>query len=248
VYQHNLRKLGYPERVVKMVRVNPTDAERAADPDMLPVYIEQRATREIDGYVIGGKYDMVIEGRLNDFKSTSTYTYINNTNEEKYSLQGSIYRWLNPDKITDDFIYIQFIFTDWSARFAKSDPKYPRSRVLELPVRLKSLAETEAYIRSKLRDITRLQNAPESELPRCTPEELWQSDPVFKYYKNPASTARSTKNFTSLHEANFHLASQGVGIVRTVPGEVRACRYCPAFAVCSQKNEYIASGDLKMEM
>lgn len=247
-YQANLRKLGYPERVVQMVRINPTDAELLENPDILPVYIEQRATRELDGYLIGGKYDMIIEGRLQDFKSTSTYTYKNQTNVEKYSWQGSIYRWLNPEKVTDDFIYIQYIFTDWSANFARSDPKYPRSRVLEFPVRLKSLGETEQYIRSKLHDLKRLQDAPESELPLCNAEELWRSDPVFKYYKNPANTAgKSTKNFDSLHDANRHLATQGVGIVKTVSGEVKACKYCPAFGLCSQKDDLIACGDLKME-
>lgn len=246
-YANGLRKLGYPERVISLVRVNPTDAELAENPDILPVYIEQRAMRELDGYLIGGKYDMVIEGRLQDFKSTSTYTYKNQTNVEKYRQQGSIYRWLNPEKVTDDHIYIQYIFTDWSANFAKSDPKYPRSRVLEFPVQLMSLAETEQFIRAKLREISRNQELPESALPLCTPDELWRSDPVFKYYKNPANMGRSTKNFDSLHEANQYLAKQGTGIVRTFPGEVKACRYCPAFALCSQKDALIASGDLKME-
>lgn len=250
-YQTNLRKLGYPERVVSLVRINPTDAELKAEPDILPVYIEQRATRQIVvggvEYTIGGKYDIVIEGRLNDIKSTSVYTYIHQTNVEKYSLQGSIYRWLNPEKITDDHIYIQYLFTDWAARFAKSDAKYPRSRVLEFPVRLKSLQETENFIRAKLTELQRYKDAPEPQLPLCTSEELWRSDPVFKYYKNPASMSRSTKNFDSLHEANLYLAKQGVGIVVTRPGEVKACRYCAGFAACSQKDDLILSGDLKME-
>lgn len=246
-YKTNLRKLGYPARVIDLVRINPTAEELAENPDILPVYIEQRAVRELDGYLIGGKYDMVIEGRLQDFKSTSTFTYKNQTNVHKYCQQGSIYRWLNPEKITDDYIYIQYIFTDWSANFAKSDPKYPRSRVLEFPVRLMSIGETEQFIRSKLRDLSRLQDTPEKELPLCSADELWRSDPVFKYYKDPTKTGRSTKNFDSLHEANLHLANQGgVGIVRSVPGEVKACRYCPAFALCSQKDDLIASGDLKI--
>lgn len=244
----NLEKLGYPKRVIDLVRINPTKEELAENPDIIAVYQERRATRELDGYVIGGKFDMVLEGRLNDFKSTSVFTYKNQTNNDNYRIQGSIYRWLNQDIITDDHIYIQYIFTDWSANFAKSDPRYPRSRVLEYPVLLMSIQETENWLRNKLRELTQYLESPEAQLPLCTADELWRSDPVFKYYKDPSKTAgRSTKNFTDLHEANLHLANEGKGIVVPVPGEVKRCKYCAGYALCSQKDALIASGDLKLE-
>lgn len=247
-YKTNLEKLGYPKRVIDLVRINPTPEELAANPDIIPVYQEIRSNRELDGFLIGGKFDMICEGRLIDFKSTSTYTYKNQTNVENYRIQGSIYRWLNQDKVTDDHIYIEYIFTDWSANFAKSDPKYPRSRVLEFPVSLMSIKETEAWLRNKLRELKAMADVDESQLPLCTADELWRSDPVFKYYKNPANTTgRSTKNFTDLHEANLHMSTQGAGIVIPVPGEVKRCRYCAGFALCTQKDRLIASGDLKLE-
>ena len=88
-------------------------------------------------------------------------------------------------------------------------------------------------------------DAPESELPECTEDELWRSDPAYKYYKNPQKMSRSTKNFDNLHDANLRLAEDGgVGIVVTVPGEVKACKTCAAFNLCTQKDRYLASGEL----
>lgn len=36
----------------------------------------------------------------------------------------------------------------------------------------------------------------------------------------------------------------GKGIVKEVKGQVVACRYCPAFHLCTQKDSYINSGEL----
>jgi hypothetical protein len=36
------------------------------------------------------------------------------------------------------------------------------------------------------------------------------------------------------------------GEVKEVPGEIVACKYCDAFTVCTQKDKYIASGELKL--
>ncbi len=84
-------------------------------------------------------------------------------------------------------------------------------------------------------------------MPPCSDDDLWRKDPVFKYYKNPNSTARSTKNFDTFAEAHARLAEDGfVGKVVEVKGEVVACKYCNAFAVCKQKDTYIADGSLKL--
>ena len=58
-------------------------------------------------------------------------------------------------------------------------------------------------------------------------------------------TGRSTKNFDNRHDAYIRLAEDGnVGIVVEVRGQVNACKYCAAFNICTQKDEYLKSGDL----
>ena len=87
--------------------------------------------------------------------------------------------------------------------------------------------------------------ADEKDLPLCNSKELWRSEPVYKYYKNPDKTTRSTKNFDNLSDANKRLAEDGgVGVVITQPGQAVACKYCSAFALCTQKDDLIAAGEL----
>lgn len=230
-----LRKLGYPESLISRVKVNPETISE----DDIPIWLEQRGQRELDGYVISGKFDMVLEGVLQDFKSTSVYSWIKGSKDEDYRMQGSIYRWIHQDKVTADHLNIQFIFTDWQKSMAKSSPNYPQQRVQEHRIELLSLEETEAWLRAKFKALEAAADLEEDELPRCTDEELWRSDPVYKYYSDPKKTdGRATKNFASLAEANKYRAEKGKGVVITVPGQVKACSYCPAFPICTQKDEY----------
>lgn len=246
-YTKSLASLGIPKRVIDRIRLNPSDSELSDD--IIPIYLEQRAEKEIDGFVVSGKFDFIGEGRLEDFKSTSTYTYINKTKDEDYAWQGSIYRWLNPEKITQDEMAIQFIFTDWSPGKAKieKDRGYPQRRIMEYRIPLKSISETETFIRSKLSEIRKYLHAPDEQIPECNEKELWRKPAVYKYYKNPEKMTRSTKNFDNIHDANLQLAKDGgVGTVVEVKGTVGACRYCDAFSICKQKDKYIASGELPL--
>lgn len=235
-YAVSLRQLGYPNSVIKRVKINP---ETVAEGD-IPVYLEQRGTREVMGYKISGKFDLVMDGELNDTKTTSVWTHIKGGKDEDYRLQGSIYRWIHQDKITSDHISINFVFTDWQRSMAKSNPDYPQQRVLTHRVSLMSVEDTEEWITNKLRFLENSADKPEADLPRCTDKDLWRSDPVFKYYSNPANTTgRATKNNETMQEALEYKASKGgKGVIIEVPGKVKACGYCPAFTICTQKDEY----------
>ena len=244
-----MQALGYPQRVIDRIRINPTAedlmlAEREGV-EIIPIYMEQRAVRQFGKWKVTGKYDFIGEGRVQDFKSTSTYTYMKQTNGDKYIQQGSIYRWLDPVKITQSEMDIHYIFTDWKPMLAKSDPQYPQRRFLQQRFPLMSVQETEAFISRKLALIEQHWDTPEEEIPECSDDDLWRSEPVFKYYKNPAKTARSTKNFDTKQEALIRLTEDGnVGVIKEVPGQVTACRYCSSFSICTQKDKLIASGDL----
>ena len=242
-YAKAMQAIGLPQRVIDRVRINPKPEELTED--ILPIYLEQRLKRKIGKWTVTGKFDFVGEGKVQDFKSTSTFTYKKQVNADKYTQQGSIYRWLDPKLITQDEMDIHYIFTDWKPAMAKTDPAYPPKRFHKQSFPLMSLQETENFIRRKIELIEQYWDAPENDIPLCDDDELWRSEPIFKYYKNPAKTARSTKNFDTRAEAMIRLAEDGnVGIVKEVPGQVTACKYCPAFAACTQKDQLVASGDL----
>lgn len=246
-YRFLLKELGYPEQVIKRIRINPTKENLINEPDIVPIYIEQRADKIIAGVNISGKFDFVIEGEVEDFKTTSTYTWVHKTGDKKNALQGSIYRWLNQDKITSDFVSIQYIFKDWKAGMVVQDPKYPKRAVMTDKLPLLSIADTEAYLIKKINEVKSLLEKPESAMNDCTPEDLWQKPAVFKYYKDPTKTTRSTKNFDSQHLASLRLLKDGrVGIVKEIAGKVIACKYCNASSVCKQKDKYILNGTLTM--
>lgn len=247
-HKQAMKALGYTDDIIERVVINP-------DPDNLPakaipVYMEQRLFREFAGHTISGKFDFIGNGRLEDFKSTSVFTWIHDTKRDDYQLQGSIYRWLDQGKrITEDVIAIQFFFTDFAQAKAKQDPKYPGRQVEQLTIPLLSLEDTEDFVRQKLYAIEKYRDAHEQDLPQCNEKELWRKPATFKYYKdgNP-NAARSTKNFDNSAAAYEHMQTKGggKGIVIEKPGEVIACRYCPAFTICSQKDAYIAEGSLTL--
>jgi hypothetical protein len=244
--EHKLGLLGYGPDTIQRVKVNPTLEEVRASNSIIPVYIEQRAIREHRGRRIGGKFDMVTDGIVKDNKSTSAFAWVAGTRDEEHILQMSLYRWIDAAqehrKITEDFGQINYIFTDWSKMMARQNPKYPQSRVLSKKLELLSLEDTERWVDEQLALIDKWHDAPESQIPHCTDQELWRSDPKFKYYADPKKAAeggRSTKNFDSLTAANQHQVAMGKGVVITVPGEPKRCSYCNAFDACTQKDAYL---------
>ena len=242
-YHKAMEVLGYPSKIINKIQINPKPEELKED--SIPIYLEQRAFKKVGKWTIGGKFDFVGDGRVEDFKSTSVYTAINNTKDNDYILQGSIYRWLNPTLVTKDEMAIQFIFTDWSAAKAKTDPAYPQSRIQQRILKLKAISEIDAFIQRKLRLIEQYWDAPEADIPECSDDDLWRSNPVWKYYKNPTKMSRSTKNFENKQDAYIRLSQEGnVGVVVEVPGQVTACKYCSGFGLCTQKDRLIVAGEL----
>lgn len=239
-YQRALHKLGYPDKMIESIIINPKPEE--VTPDIIPVYLERRAYKQIGDYVITGQLDMIIQGSLIDTKSTSTFSYIKGNKDDDYAWQGSIYRWLNPELITSDVMRINFIFTDWQRFRAVQDPEYPQRRVETIEIKLYSLEETEEFIKNKLREYEFNLNLPEENIIRCTDKELWRGDTTYKYYSNAEraySGGRATKNFnTDKAGAYRHQAEQGKGVVIEFPGKVKACTYCEVFDSCSQQKEY----------
>lgn len=234
-----MKALGYDDETIQRIKINPSETNK----NDIPVYMEIRSFKEIDGYTISGKFDFVADGKVQDFKSTSVYTYLNQNKADDYIKQGSIYRWLNQDKITKDEMIIHYIFTDWNKAESLRNPAYPQARVISQKYPLLSLKDTEAFIKSKLSAFTQYKDVPEKDIPLCTDKELWRKESVWKYYSKP-DAVRATKVFDNAVQAHVHLNDKGSGIVKEIKGTVSACKYCPAFLICSQKDDLIATGDL----
>ena len=241
-----LSSLGLADKMIKRIMVNPEEIPEGKP--VIPVYLEKRSMREVLGVKITGKFDFIADGRVHDFKTTSTYAYTSSNKDDDYILQGSIYRWLNPDIITDDMMSIIFIFNDWNKnRYLSDRDNYPPSQITSRDFLLLPEATVQKFVEAKVSELIACENLNESELPKCTDKELWRKDDTFKYYKNPAAVGRSTKNFDTYSEAYQRFIADGsVGRIDTVKGTVQACLYCPAFSLCTQKDDMLESGELKI--
>lgn len=235
-----LEKLGYPQSAVDRVLINPTPDELAAVTEPIAIYLEQRSFRKVGKWTVGGKYDMVMDGVIIDNKSTSAYSWMYGTKDDDHRMQLSLYRWLNPTIVTEDFGNINYIFTDWKKMDAASNPKYPQKRLESKSLTLHSANESEQWVKNRLRLLEEKWDVPQEDIPECTDEELWRSEPKFKYYKDATKTdGRSTKNFDTLLEAKVFMSEKGnVGIVLSIPGEPKRCNYCNAYDICKQRERY----------
>lgn len=238
--------LGIPQHVSSQLLVNPSDSE--IDEDSLYLFMEQRRTVEIDEtYKLTGQYDFNFCGQLEDFKFTKTYAMTMGVNDDYYIKQGSCYKFLFPDQITSDTTRITWMFGDWMQSRVGSK-NYPPAPLDSREFPLMSQFQTDAFIRDKFKEIDTFKDAPETSLPECSPEDLWQDPTVWKYYANPANKSRATKNFTEADgggaAAAAHKAKTGKGVVEEVKGKIKACRYCKGFPLCTQKDKYLLSGQL----
>lgn len=231
----SLKTLGL-ENLKGKFAINPKDSE--ITDEKIPVYIEQRTVKQVGDWSVGGKFDFIASGILHDFKTTSAWTYVKGSRIPEFVKQGSIYRWLNQDKVKEDFVRICYVFTDWSKAESLRNESYPKCRCLAKEYPLMLLEETEKFIKDKLTLLDKYWDKPEKEIPECTDEELWRTETVYKYYKKPESS-RATKVFKTYPEAiQFQAANGGVGKVVTVKGEARACAYCVAAPLCQQRKLY----------
>ena len=244
-YKDALRKLQFSPDIIDRIIINPTEEKLAISDieDPILIYLEQRTEKQIGKWTISGQFDFVCNGYLEDFKTTSVYTYINQTNADKYKWQGSIYKWLAPEIITGDHITIQYIFNDWQ-EWKINTQNYPPSKILAYEIPLYSVEIVEEVITHKLAVLESLENTPEAELPLCTPDELWSTPAKYAYYKK-IGQSKCTKIFTSYYEAQERLIKDGsIGEIVERPGKVKYCAFCGASALCTQKDQYIANGSL----
>ena len=244
-WRKTMLSLGHPQSLIDQVHVyqDVMPDLNKIDFDAYNIFIEIRTERNIMGYSISGRLDFLQNGRVADVKSTKVYNWIKGGNDKKYAMQGSIYRWLNPKIILSDQMDVHYFFTDWEPFTAAKDKKYPNCKIMTRTLPLMPIPQVEHFIRTKIIKLESLLPLKEVDMPRCTPEEVWQQPTKYAYYKNPNKMARATKVFDSDFQATTRYGEDGsVGTVVTRPGKVKFCRYCPARPICQQAEGYTQQG------
>ena len=242
--EKGMTQLGIPLHVIEKIRLNP---ETPGEDPQFDIYMEQRSSKKVGKWTISGKFDIVHEGRVKDIKTTKTYNWIKGSNDEKYMIQGSLYRWLNPTIITDDYVDIMMVFTDWSPYKAMADKSYPQTPIRVRTIPLMTIPATQRWVENRLSEIEGAWNQKQGEMVPCTPDELWMNPPTYAYYKKPTAQ-RATKVYDNAAEAHARKATDGIPGSTVVFRQTnpKFCNYCDARQICMQAEAFVVQGILKL--
>jgi len=206
--------------------------------------IEERIHAEIDGWHLSGAVDLqtVTEKGIliSDYKTTSAWAVMNT--KSSWSEQLNIYAWLieHVKQVPITGLEIIAIIRDWTRRDAESKEGYPRAPIVAIEIPLWSLADREAFVRTRLHlhADAHLCATLKDDLPECSPSEMWEK-PSSWAIKNPKNV-RATAVCYSEEEATKKIKDLGKGYVTVFrPGERTRCKsYCPVNQFCSQWAEY----------
>ena len=141
-------------------------------------------------------------------------------------------------------MHVDYYFTDWSpiAASKEKDKNYPPSRMLAKSFNLLSLDSTEQFIRTQLKEIKKLTGKPQTELPRCTPEELWQNPTKYEYWSKATNTRCSKIHPTRAEAEQMIIDKKGIGFVKERQFEPTFCKFCDARSICTQAAEFVQQG------
>jgi len=136
---------------------------------------EERVFKIVEGIPVSGKFDLIKDNAINDFKVTTVYRVTFGYSEEDWIKQLSTYRWLMyPTRILSDEGKIIAILRDWNAKEV-DNIGYPAFPMLEIKLKLMSYEDTEAMVTEKILDIKKALELKDEELPACTLEDRWYS-------------------------------------------------------------------------
>ena len=206
--------------------------------------VEERLHAEIDGYKISGAIDLQIVGesgiQIRDYKTVSVWAVMNEKIE--WEQQLNIYAWLvekvKGEPVSD--LGIVAIIRDWSRRDAGIKEGYPEAPIKEIPIRLWTFEEREAFVSARVHAHAEAEFAIESDsdVPPCTPEEMWEKPTMWAVKKTGGVRAKSVHE--SEGEASAALEKAGKGYeIEVRPGSRTRCEsFCPVNHRCQQWREY----------
>lgn len=209
--------------------------------------VEERIHTTLDGWRISGAVDLQIVGEnagisIRDYKTTSAWAVMNEKIE--WEQQLNIYAWLVDTVKVSDFhvtdLGIVAIIRDWSRREASRNPDYPQAPVKEIPIKLWSYQDQEAFVKDRISKHSACEFSLETgeDLPPCTPEEMWEKPTVWAIKKIGGARAKSLHD----DEEGAQKALEPLGKdyeIEVRPGSRTRCEsFCPVNTYCQQWRDY----------
>jgi hypothetical protein len=200
--------------------------ERAAMPGAL---IEHRFFADVLGWKLSGQADWLHpeSKTLIDYKHTGTY---NMGQKPEWERQLNVLRWLAlQNDIEVERLFICAFYRDWSKMGTLRGGDYPPAKGQMYPIRVWPMAETRAYIESRIR---MHQQARIGQPVLCTEDERWASAP--KWALMQLGKKRAVRLYDADPKATLGRLPEDQ-YVEYRPGESRRCQhYCEVARWCPQ--------------
>jgi len=206
--------------------------------------VEQRIHIEHDGWHITGAVDLQeVEAdgiHVKDYKFTSVWAAMNEKPE--WENQLNIYAWLveKVKKVPVKSVTIVAMLRDWSRRDREKEG-YPKAPILEIPMKLWTMAEREAYIAKRISLHSACEFAIETDggLPDCTPEEMWEKPTVWAIKKKGNVRAKSLYESEVFATEALEQLGKDYEIEVRQGERTRCANFCPVSQYCQQYREYM---------
>lgn len=193
--------------------------EKFAGPDALT---EVRFYTTVNKWKVGGKLDILENGVLTDWKTTSTWA---SEGKQEWEQQLNLLRLLcELNGFQVGAIQIVAFYKDWTAH-KKGTNGYPSASVGVIPVKMWSMEKAMSFLEERVRAHQ------DPNPPPCTDEERWMTEKVFALMPNKGK--RAIKLFKSLEEAEEAEEATKGTFIQPRPTSYRRCEaYCRVRSIC----------------
>ena len=170
---------------------------------------------------------------VSDYKVTSAYAIIYGSRDAEWEKQLNVYKLLfEHTGFPVENLRIIAVLRDWSKTKAQRDGSYPQVNVAVLPIRMKPLKDTIAWVRGRVELFEAHKETPDDELPACTAEDRWQSPSKWALMKQGRKSA--VKLYDTEQEA-VDAITDSKHYIQERPSEPRRCMdYCAVAPFCNQ--------------
>jgi len=190
---------------------------------------EEKLVVEFEGVTISGKADLYHEGRIEDYKIVSVFSFLLEKGRVKpeWQQQANVYAWCYAKlgkPVTE--LWIRAILRDFQASKVKIDTDYPLIPFQSIPVPLWTLEGQERYVRARL-------EAHKGENPFCSDEERWLRPSAWAVMKN--KNKQAFRVFDNKEQAdNLAKTDKAFSVVERKGVYNRCQTYCPVSNFCEQ--------------
>jgi len=197
---------------------------------------EERLRCNVNGWQVSGQPDLMDEKQISDWKLTSSWVIIFDSNREEYARQLNLYRYLAKQNGFGDIDRLEniFLLRDWSRTKAKHDAGYPQKPVEIVQQAVHPYDDVGKWLDTRVREFQNLIACPDDNLPVCSPEARWRKPDSWALKKEGRKTA--IKVCSNEGEAKTLCAQKykGADSIEYRPGiDLRCHSYCDAKNFCS---------------